>query len=213
MQNPLLNYDTELPDFKSIKPNHFEPAIDFLINSYNELIKDVVKIENPTWKNSIQVMDEASAKINFAFNIIDHLNNVQNTKEVREAYERTLPKIVNFSTDISQNKDLLIIYEKLSKSSEYQDYSIAQKKIIENAIKGFKLSGVDLPEDKKKIFKEINQKLSDLSNRFEKNTIDSTQSFSYHVEENKSDILKKLPKHTISLAEEKAKSLGKRGGF
>jgi oligopeptidase A len=210
MQNPLLTTE-ELPNFELISSKDFEPAIDALIAFHLQLVKEVTSIKEPTWNSTSQRLNESSQKINFVWNIISHLNAVENVEDIRKAYEVVLTKITNFSTDLGQNKDLFEITKKLHNGSEFHSYAIGQRTSIEHEIRGFKLAGVDLPNDKKAEFKKINEEISELENKFEKNLIDSTQSWSYHVSEDQKELLKTLPEHTIAIAHDKAKKSKKTG--
>src|SRR5690554_332926 len=49
--------------------------------------------------------------------------------------------------------------------------------MLSNALKDFRLSGVDLPEAKKQRFAQIQQRLSELSNNFSNNILDATQAW------------------------------------
>lgn len=208
MTNPLLSKE-ELPNFDEISHLHFKPAIEELTENYMKLLKKLVKSTDPHWENTIQPLDEEYSKLDFAWNIISHLNAVDNREEVRKAYEEVLPIMVNFGTEISQNKDLFKLYTKLFKLGSFDFYSIAQKRSITEAIKDFKLSGINLPKEDQDNLKGIKQKLSDLSNNFEKNIIDSTQDFKYHVTDEK--LLDNLPGHTKALAKAKAEEEKKDG--
>jgi len=208
--NPLLNHK-ELPDFNKIKPQHFEPAIDELLKSYKTTVDKVTKEPNPVWENTLYKIDEEGKNFEFAMNIVTHINTVNNVEEVRKAYEKILPKISNFFTDLGQNKDLYELYKKLQNSKEYASYDDAQKIIIKHAIRDFKNAGVELSSDKKARLKEINLKLSDLSNKFGKNVIDATQAWNFHVPIAKKLLLDGLPVQTIDLASTKAKEQKKDG--
>lgn len=167
MQNPLL-LNQDLPDFQTINASHFVPAITSLIKDYKALVEEITKNPEPTWDNTIAILHDADCKIGFAWNIISHLNSVQNTDDVRSAYEEALPLITNFSTDIAQHQGLFQLYTKLSKSGSFDFYDRGQKATIDHALRNFRLAGAHLPEDKRNDLKKINQQISELSNKFEK---------------------------------------------
>ncbi len=208
--NPLLTHD-ELPDFNEIKPEHFEPAINELIKSFKITLNSVCEVKKPTWANTIQKLDEEGAKLSFAQNVISHLNHVNNIEEIRKAYEIILPKLSDFDTDLSQNKELYTLFQNLRNDTEFNSYNNAQKTSINNAIRDFKDSGIDLNKEKKVRLKEINSRLSELSNKFSKNVIDATQSWTYHITPDKKVLLNGLPESTIELALAKAKISEKDG--
>jgi len=50
----------------------------------------------------------------------------------------------------------------------------AQKKVIENELRDFRLGGAELPEEKKARFMEIQEELSSLCAKFSDNILDAT---------------------------------------
>jgi len=210
MINPLITHKT-LPDFNAIKPEHFEPAVDRFIKEYKDLLDRVVKEPSPTWNNTIQKLDEESLKLDFAIGTASHLNMVKGTEDVRKAWDALLPKISSFSSDLKENKELYLLYKKLEASPEYSSYCHAQKMVIKNAIRNFKLSGIDLKKSQKDRLRAISDRLSELSNKFSKNVMDSTQEWVYQISEDKQYLLDGLSSHTIALAKAKAQKDGKGG--
>ncbi|MCK5667585.1 MAG: oligopeptidase A, partial [Gammaproteobacteria bacterium] len=97
----------------------------------------------------------------------------------------------------------------VSECEDYTSLTDAQKKIIENALREFRLSGVELDDDKQQEYKKIKQQLSLLQTRFEENLLDATQAWTRHVT-NKND-LKGIPESALALAAEKATSENKEG--
>ncbi|MBS1196590.1 MAG: oligopeptidase Metallo peptidase family, partial [Proteobacteria bacterium] len=60
---------------------------------------------------------------------------------------------------------------------EYAGLSRAQKKIIDNEIRDFRLSGAELPEDQKPRFKAIQEEQAALAAKFSENILDATNAF------------------------------------
>ncbi|MCM8529979.1 MAG: oligopeptidase A [Lentisphaeraceae bacterium] len=203
MSNPLLE-DTTLPPFQSIKVEHIVPAIESLIQENKDFVNKKLSEEStPTWENFIQPMDEVSNKLSKAFSPIGHMNSVVNSPELREAYEKCLPMLSELSTELGQNKELYEAYVKLKDSSEYNNYSQAQKQAIENSLRDFKLSGIALPEEKQKKFGELKKKLSELSSKFSNNVLDATMAWSKNILDK--DELKGIPESSLESAREAAK--------
>jgi oligopeptidase A len=58
---------------------------------------------------------------------------------------------------------------------------MAQKTIIEHALRDFRLSGIDLPADQQQRYAEVQSKLSELGSRFSNQLLDATQAWTKHV--------------------------------
>ncbi len=81
--------------------------------------------------------------------------------------------------------------------------------MVDNALRDFKLSGFDLPEDKKARFKEIQQRLSQLTTKFEENVLDATQAWTKLITDEQQ--LAGLPDSARALAKQTAAQKEKTG--
>jgi oligopeptidase A len=182
MINPLLTNNTSLPLFSQIKPEHIEPAITQLLNEARSVVEQQLKTNTRyTWKNLIEPIENAEDRLNKAWSPVSNMNSVVNTDELRLAYNACLPKLSEYSTEMGQNVRLFNAYQFIANSEEYVSLDSAQKKIIQNALRDFKLSGVDLENEKKQRYKEISQELSRLASNYEENLLDATNAWSKHI--------------------------------
>nr|WP_244965994.1 MULTISPECIES: oligopeptidase A [Pseudomonas] len=177
----LQPYD--LPPYSAIKPESVEPAIDQILADNRAAIAELLKTqkENPTWQGLVVAFDELNDRLGQAWSPVTHLNAVCNNPELRTAYEACLPKLSAYSTEIGQNKDLFEAYRKLSESEEAKGFDAAQKKILDNALRDFRLSGIDLPPEQQKRYGEIQSRKSELSSKFSNQLLDATQAWTKHV--------------------------------
>lgn len=180
--NPLLQaYD--LPPFSSIRPEHVKPAIERILADNRAAIARLLETqrEQPTSKGLVLAMDELNDRLGAAWSPVSHLNAVCNSAELREAYEACLPELSAYSTELGQNRALFEAYEALAKSPEAAGFDVAQKTILEHALRDFRLSGIDLPADKQKRYAEVQSRLSELGSRFSNQLLDATQAWTKHV--------------------------------
>ncbi|MDX1669753.1 MAG: M3 family metallopeptidase, partial [Limnobacter sp.] len=127
----------------------------------------------------------------------------------REAYNACLPKITEFWTALGQDERLYAVYKTIAQSEEAKSFSAARLKVLENAIRGFKLGGAELAPEKKPEFAKIQERMAAVSAKFSENVLDSTNAFE-HLVENEAD-LKGLPDYAKQAAKELAESEGKKG--
>ena len=183
MSNPLLTM-SGLPPFAQIKPEHVEPAIDSLLAENRRTVEQLLSgTNNYTWDNLVQPLEDMDDRLSRAWSPVSHMNSVMNSEALRDAYNACLPKLSEYGTEMGQNVGLYQAYKAVKDSSDYDRLDTAQKKVIENALRDFHLSGVDLPNDKKDRFKEIRQQLSQLTTKFEENVLDATQGWTRQVED------------------------------
>lgn len=202
--NPLLNLQG-LPQFSQVKPEHVLEAVKSAIDNSIRVLKTVVKEheKDPTWDNVMAPIEEADDRVSRVWSIVSHLNGVCNTEELRKAHEACLPLISEYSTFVGQYQPLCEVLKTIKRSDAYQLLTKAQRKSIENSLRDFKLSGIDLPEDKKQRYAEIAAELSQLQTKFANNVLDATKAFTLHItDENE---VKGLPASQINQARAEAK--------
>jgi len=210
MTNPLLDMlqisaqagKSTLPPFAHIKPEHVEPAIDKILKNNREQLEQLLSQQHFSWDNFVQPLEEMSDRLQRVWSPVSHMNSVVNSDELREAYNKCLPKLSEYSTELGQNEKLYQAYHCIAEDADFADLDVAQQKIIKNALRDFHLSGVDLPQDKKQRFKEIKQKLSKLKTQFEENILDATHAWHKQVDDEKN--LSGLPEFAIGMAKQAA---------
>ncbi len=181
--NPLLALD-DLPRFAHIQAEHVQTAIDqVLADNRAELKRLLDQPGPPSWASLIHPLDLLEERLSRVWSPVRHLNSVHNSPALREAYNACLAKLTDYSTELGQNRQLFEAYQALAEGAEFATLDATQQKIITDALRDFRLSGVDLPEAQKQRYKAIAQQLSSLQSRFEENILDATQAWRLHLEE------------------------------
>lgn len=180
--NPLLQ-DFDLPPYSQIKPEHVEPAVDQILADSRAAIAKLLEAQqaNPSWDGLVLALDELGARLGRAWSPVSHLNAVCNSTELRAAYEACLPKLSQYWTEMGQNKPLFEAYDALAKSPAAEGFDVAQKTILEHALRDFRLSGIDLPAEQQKRYGEIQMRLSELTSTFSNQLLDATQAWTKHI--------------------------------
>jgi len=209
MSNPLLEM-TGLPPFAHIRPEHVEPAIDTLLAENRETVRRLLAANREyTWDNLVQPLEEMEDRLSRVWAPVSHMNSVVNSEALRQAYNACLPKLSEYSTELGQNAELHAAYKSLHDTGEYARLDVAQQKVIDDALRDFHLSGVDLPAEQQARFKEIRQRLSRLTTRFEENVLDATQAWTRHVTDEAR--LSGLPDSARAMARQAAEQKGLEG--
>ncbi|HEY7744484.1 MAG TPA: M3 family metallopeptidase [Burkholderiales bacterium] len=207
--NPLLDF-SGLPRFAEFKPAWVTPAVETLLTENRALIERIAGPGAPaTWADFVQPLEEANERLHRAWGVVGHLNAVMNSPELREAYNTNLPKVTQYYTDLGQHPGLHARFKALRAGTEFAGLTRAQKKIVENELRDFRLGGAELPPEKKARFKEISERLSQLSSRFSDNLLDATNAFSHHVTD--PAVTAGIPEDVLTAAREAAQAGGKTG--
>ena len=202
MPSPLLE-DHLLPPFSKISVDDIVPSIKQLLENNRQTIKETLDDNsNPNWEKLIDPLDKAANRLNKSWSPIGHMNAVVNSDELRQAYEACLPLLSEFYTEMGQNKDLYKAYVKLSESEDFNHWPPARKKIIEDELLDFRLSGIALPAEDQKRFGEIQKRLSKLSSEFSNHVLDATMAWTKLIADK--DELQGLPDTALEAAAEAA---------
>ncbi len=204
MANPLLEA-RELPAFSRITPDIVQPAIERLIADNRAGIDALVQQSSFSWENLIEPLELMNDRLDKAWSPVRHLNSVKSSDALREAYNACLPLLAEYSTDLSQNRELYAAYRGLAGSPEYSNYTAAQRKAIDDALRHFRLGGVELEGADRSRYQQLQKELSELQSRFENNLLDATQAWQYLTEDESE--LAGLPEYALrmlrQLAEQK----------
>jgi oligopeptidase A len=180
--NPLLDF-SGLPRFDLFKPEHVTPAIEQLINHAKEVVAQLeAPMDSVTWDNFVIPLEEAAEHLGRAWGVVNHLNNVMDTPELRATYNENQPKVTEFWTALGQNEALFDKYKALRASPAFVNLPPARKRIVENALRDFRLGGAELPPEKKERFAEIQEQHAAISTRFSENVLDATNDYKLVVE-------------------------------
>ena len=205
--NPFL-VRNKLPDFHSVKPRHVLPSLNKIITENKKIILQLESADDsPTWENFVIPLEKCSEKLNRVWSYVNHINAVKSSTSYRKAYNQTLSKVTEYSSDLGQSYILYKKYKTLLKKN--RGLNASQKKLIKNEITSFELSGVALPEKQKVKFKEIQSNLSKLSSSFDENILDSINSFKLVITDKNS--LKGIPNDVINSALMRAKTKKSKG--
>jgi oligopeptidase A len=207
--NPLLDI-SGLPRFDLFKPEHVTPAIDQLIAHAKTVVE---RLEAPadavTWDDFVVPLEEATEHLGRAWGVVNHLNNVMDTPELRATYNENQPKVTEFWTSLGQNEALFDKYKALRASPDFVNLPPARKRIVDNALRDFRLGGAELPPEKKERFAEIQEQHAAISTRFSENVLDATNDYKLLVE-NESE-LDGVPDDAKQAARAAAEQDGKAG--
>ena len=209
MENPLLDL-TGLPRFAEIEPHHVEPALDALLAENRAQIKKLAtQSDRADWKDFVVPLVLIEERLDRLWATVSHLNAVCDSEDLRRAYEVALEKWTTYQTEVSQNRDLFAGFKRINESGELDRLDLAKQKTVSNAIRDFRLGGVELEGTARQRFAEIATELAAFSNRFEQNLLDATDG--WHLDLTAEPDLEGLPESARALARQTAELAGIEG--
>lgn len=202
-KNPLISFGREIAAYSEVKPEHIAPAIDYLLEQAELAVKHAASTEtSASWDALVEPLEDATESLGRSWSVISHLNSVADTPELRSAYGEMLPKVTAFFSSLGQNLALYEKFKALSQEKGFKDLSIAQKKVIENSLRDFRLGGAELADADKPRFAQIQDEQAILSKAFSDHVLDATDGFTHIV--NDINDLQGLPEDAIAAAAELA---------
>ena len=180
--NPLLiGLITELPLFDRIEPKHVLPALDHVLQSNRQTIDALTKVEQPTWDNFMAPLELLDEQLQRVWGPVTHINAVKNSDELRPIYQESVQKVSAYHADMAQNAALYAAIKTVHESSAFNALSVEQKKMVEHAMRDFKLAGAELQGADKDRYKAIQMRLSELATTFEQHVLDATRAFELYI--------------------------------
>lgn len=202
MTNPLLD-TTSLPRFTEITPDDVVPALETLIDGNRARIAELLETADRDFESIVVPLEAMEHELSRVWSPISHLQGVLGSRDWREAYNKALPLLTEYGTELSQDSRLHDAFTKVAKSLESAEGQ-PERTIVDHALRDFKLAGVDLSADKKARFKEIMQELASIQAEFAHNIQDASDAWKLEVDSE--DELAGIPEQTIRRAKADAKA-------
>ena len=179
MNNPLLELDS-LPAFGRIQAGHALAALEQVLTENRARLVELTAQTHPTFASLVIPVEELSYRLSRVWSPIGHLNAVANSAEMREAYNACVPLLTAYSSELGQNAALQAGYAFVLQH-EGATLDPPQRKVLENALRDFRLAGVDLPPEQKTRYREVAQRLAQLATKFSENVLDAGRAYTRSV--------------------------------
>jgi len=200
--NPLLNF-TQLPHFGAILPEHIGPALDHVLAENRRKLERLLATSGSyTWDSFAQPIEDMRERLVRMWSPVSHLHAVMDSEPLRAAYNAGLPRLTEYFTELAQDERLYAGYKAIAASPDFARLSQAQKKIVENTLRDFRLAGAELPPPQKARFKELQKELAELASKFSENVLDATQAWDLRITDEKD--LSGLPETARAMARQAA---------
>ncbi|MHB8254608.1 MAG: M3 family metallopeptidase [Acidiferrobacter sp.] len=207
--DPLLALDG-LPRFAQIEPAQIVLALDALLASTRAATAELLSRDPRShWSDVVGPLEIHEWRLKRFWSPISHLNAVADSAPLRAAYNEGLTLLTDYQTSYAQDERVYRAYSKVAEGPGFAALTKAQQKVVSNALRDMRLSGVALPEQAKARFKAIQEKLAELTSRFEQNVLDATDAFGLFIEDKAR--LSGIPDSVCVKARDEAEKLGRTG--
>ncbi len=181
VDNPLLEIQFEIP-FDQIRAESVQPAVEQLLqDSRDELDRLISEPSTRTFANTLERLDHLTERLDYAMQIVRHLEAVVTTPELRAAYNAVQPKVSEFYSSLPLNEALWQAVLTSSKSEEAGALTGVRRRFLEKTMDNFRRHGAELNAAGKQRIAEIDVELSKQTIRFGENVLDSTNQYEWVI--------------------------------
>jgi oligopeptidase A len=203
--NPLLDRG-EWPAFDRIGADHVAPALDVLLAEAEAALERTVGPDVPADYHALSaVLDVAVERLRSAWGHVRHLQAVADTPALRAAQAEQQPRVVEFTTRLGADERLYAKYKAVAASPQAAQLTAAQRKVLDDALRDFRLGGAELRGEAKARFAQIQERCAELSQRFGEHVLDATDAFALVVDESR---LAGVPPDVLQAAKDDARAHG-----
>ncbi|MEL6710344.1 MAG: M3 family metallopeptidase [Pseudomonadota bacterium] len=197
-----------LPQYSQLQPEHVEDNINqLLIRNLQRTNELIAGLKTPTWHNLIEPLAIWDDELERAWSPVSHLNAVCNNPALRTAYHACLPALSDYATELGQHAGLHQAVQQLAEQADALNAS--QRKVLADKLRDFRLSGVSLPPEPRQRYKQIAQRLSELTSQFADHVLDATNAWYKPIDQVAA--LTGLPDSAIALTAQTAQQRGQDG--
>lgn len=177
--NPLLVPIDSLIDYKAVKPEHIQPAIESMLEKARAAVNAAADPGLPaTWEAVVTPLDDATEPLWRAWSAVGHLKSVMNTPALREAFNAMLGPVTEYATWVGLHEGLFKQYLRLLASDGFAQWPQVRRRVIELAVRDFRLGGVELEGQARARYAEIAERESQVSQTFSEHVLDANDSWS-----------------------------------
>ena len=184
-KNPLLVTSTapyEAPLFPQITNEDYKPAFD---KALEEARADIDRIVNnpdePTFANTVEALAFSGERLDNVSSVFFNLNEANTNDTMQNLALEISPVLTEFSNDITLNPALFERVKAVYARRDSLALTPEQSRLLEKTYKDFARNGAALSETDKKTYRELTAKLSQLTQKFNQNTLGATNAFILHI--------------------------------
>ncbi|MDO5357236.1 MAG: M3 family metallopeptidase [Conchiformibius sp.] len=208
MSDILLNLHDE-PRYADIRAEDIRPALRSAMADTRAAVAAIKAQSETDWLNTVERLTDTTERLGRIWGVVAHLNSVADTPELRAAYNEMMPEITVLFTEIGQDVELYERFKTIRQSPAFAKLDTAQQTKLEHDLRGFVLSGAELPPEQQARFAELQTEGAQLGAQFAQNVLDATDAFALYIEDESE--LAGLPEDALAMFRAAAAAENKNG--
>jgi oligopeptidase A len=204
--NPLLQIHFQIP-FDKIRAEDVQPGVEELLRDARAELDRLIADPAPrTFASTLHRLDQLTERLDYAMQIVRHLEAVATTPALRAAYNAVQPAVSEFYSSLPLNEGLWQAVLGYSQTEDARQLTGARKRFLDKTLDNFRRHGAELDAAGKKRIGEIDVELTRQTTRFAENVLDATNVYEWVITDERR--LAGLPESARAMARASAASKG-----
>lgn len=177
--NPLLDLPFAVP-FDRIRAEHVEPAVATLLAEARARLDTLGASPGPrTFANTMEPLDELTEPLDCAVAVIDHLESVATTPELRAAHEAIQEPVAAFHSSLTLSPALWTVLQAYAATPEARALTGERKRFLESTLADFRREGAELDAAGKERLAALDAELAAKTTTYAQHVLDATNAFEW----------------------------------
>ena len=177
-ENPLLHPSTlpyGMPDYTLITPEHYLPAFEEAFAEHRREVDAITRVRSmPTFENTLVPLEESGRLLGDVARTFYTVSSADATTAIQEIDEKLAPLMSAHNDAIQLDAQLYWRIKTVHEQLDALDLDAEQRYLVERHFREMTQAGAGLDDAAKERLTELNQRLSTLTNTFEKNLLADT---------------------------------------
>jgi oligopeptidase A len=195
--------------FAEVRAEHVEPAIGELLADARVQLAGVVEPRPRTFENTLLAFENLTERLDFGVGVVEHLEAVATTAELRAAYNAVIGPVSTFSTELLLSRELWQALREYAATEQARGLTGVRARFLRKTLDDFRREGAELGPAEKERLVAINRELEELTTQFGENVLDAVGEFELFTDDPRR--LAGLPESAVAAAAADAAARGKKG--
>ena len=169
--NPLIYSKNQNIDFAAINEYDIKNATEYVLREADLILSEIITVPTAkrTFVNTLLRLDDLYDTVSKVSSPLELLASVHPNRKIRDKSDESILIIQRYFIELSANEALYEIVYQFSTSKEAHELPLNQKRFLESELRDFRNSGLGLSMKDREKLKRIQNRISELSLKFENN--------------------------------------------
>ena len=169
--NPLIYSKNQNIDFAAINEYDIKNATEYVLREADLILSEIITVPTAkrTFVNTLLRLDDLYDTVSKVSSPLELLASVHPNRKIRDKSDESILIIQRYFIELSANETLYEVVHQFSTSKEAHELPLNRKRFLESELRDFQHSGLGLSKYNREKLKRIQNRISELSLKFENN--------------------------------------------